>query len=147
MYSVRDDEIVAKSLGINVFRTKLIAFCLQAALSGLAGGLYAMMNKYIGSDLFTWTKASTIVIMAMVGGITSPLGSIIGAIIVTALPETFRGLQQYLRLAYGVAIIILMIFMPMGIASIGSTAKALISKVKNKGGRISNYAIKGGETH
>ena len=85
--------------------------------------------------------------MAMVGGITSPLGSIIGAIIVTALPETFRGLQQYLRLAYGVAIIILMIFMPMGIASIGSTAKALISKVKNKGGRISNYAIKGGETH
>ena len=115
LYSIRDDEIVANSLGINVYRTKLIAFVIQAMLGGLAGALYAMQISYIGSDIFTWVKATSIVIMAMVGGINSPLGTIIGAIIVTALPEIFRNFQQYLRLIYGIAIILLMVFMPSGI--------------------------------
>lgn len=132
LYSIRDDEIVANSLGINVYRTKLIAFVIQAMLGGLAGGLYAMQNSYIGSDIFTWVKATSIVIMAMVGGINSSLGTILGAIIVTALPEIFRDFQQYLRLIYGIAIILLMVFMPSGIMGIGGTVKNAVGKARQK---------------
>ena len=132
LYAIRDDEIVASCFGINVFRTKLIAFCLQAMLGGLAGGLYAMQNSYIGSDIFTWIKATSIVIMAMVGGINSSLGTILGAIIVTALPEIFRSFQQYLRLIYGIAIILLMIFMPSGIMGIGGTIKNVVAKARKR---------------
>ncbi len=146
LYSIRDDEIVANSLGINVYRTKLIAFVIQAMLGGLAGALYAMQNSYIGSDIFTWVKATSIVIMAMVGGINSPLGTIIGAIIVTALPEIFRNFQQYLRLIYGIAIILLMVFMPSGIMGIGSTVKSAIDKSRRKRTAQKNL-VNGGSTN
>ena len=145
LYSIRDDEIVANSLGINVFRTKLIAFTLQAVLCGLAGGLYAMQNSYIGSDIFTWTKGTSIVIMAMVGGINNPLGAIIGSIIVTALPEIFRSFQQYLRLIYGVAIILLMIFMPDGIMGIGAMVRTLLAKGSKKRAKAKESTNAGGE--
>ena len=130
--SIRDDEIIANSLGINVFRSKLIAFTLQGVLCGLAGALYAMQNSYIGSDVFTWTRATSIVIMVMVGGVNNTLGAVIGSVIVTALPEIFRGFQQYLRFAYGIVIILLMIFLPSGIMGIGSAVKSFLAKAKKK---------------
>ncbi|GHS87599.1 branched-chain amino acid ABC transporter permease [Synergistales bacterium] len=118
--SVRDNEIAAQTLGVNIYKTKVIAFTVAGALSGLAGGLYAMHNQFISSDIFTFDMATTYVIMAMLGGVNNTVGVFVGALLVTMLPEWLRPIQRYLKLTYGVGIIFLMIFMPMGLAGLGN---------------------------
>ncbi len=113
--SIRDNEIAAQSLGVNIYRTRVIAFVIAGAFAGLSGSLLAQHNRFISGDQFSFAKSTTIVIMSMLGGINSTPGIFVGALIVTFLPEVLRGLDKYLMLIYGFAVIIMMIFMPMGI--------------------------------
>lgn len=116
--SIRDNEIAAQSLGVNIFRTRLIAFVLSAMLGGLSGALLAHQSGYISSYLFTYNQSITFLIMTMLGGVASPAGTVVGAVLVTMLPEWLRVMQRYLRLIYGASVVILMIFMPMGLAGL-----------------------------
>jgi branched-chain amino acid transport system permease protein len=134
--SIRDNEIAAQTLGVDIYRTKVIAFTIAGALSGLAGGLYAMHNQFISSDLFTFDMATTYVIMAMLGGVNDTAGVFVGAILVTMLPEWLRPVQRYLKLAYGVGVILLMIFMPMGLAGLGGAILKKVSKKIRTQGRM-----------
>ena len=126
--SIRDNEIAAQTLGVNIYRTKIIAFTIAGALSGLSGGLYAMHSQFISSDLFTFDVATTYVIMTMLGGVNNTAGVFVGAILVTMLPEWLRPVQRYLKLCYGVGIIFLMVFMPMGLAGLGNAILKKASK-------------------
>ena len=126
--SIRDNEIAAQTLGVNIYRTKIIAFTIAGALSGLSGGLYAMHNQFISSDLFTFDVATTYVIMTMLGGVNNTAGVFVGAILVTMLPEWLRPVQRYLKLCYGIGIILLMVFMPMGLAGLGNAILKKISR-------------------
>jgi len=128
--SIRDNEIAAQTLGVNIYRTKIIAFTIAGALSGLSGGLYAMHGQFISSDLFTFEVATTYVIMTMLGGVNNTAGVFFGAILVTMLPEWLRPVQRYLKLCYGVGIIILMVFMPMGLAGL---CNAILKKIFKPG--------------
>ena len=132
--SVRDNEIAAQSLGVDVFSTKIVAFTIAGALSGLAGGLLAQHNSYISASLFTYDTSVTFLIMLMLGGVNSTIGTFMGAVLVTMLPEWLRPLQQYLKLIYGIAIILLMVFMPMGLAGVFQMIAQKLSK-HIKGGR------------
>jgi branched-chain amino acid transport system permease protein len=127
--SIRDNEIAAQTLGVNIYRTKVIAFTIAGALSGLAGGLYAMHGQFISSDLFTFDMATTYVIMTMLGGVNNTVGVFVGSILVTMLPEWLRPVQRYLKLSYGVGIILLMIFMPMGLAGLGNAILKKAAKI------------------
>lgn len=116
--SIRDNEIAAQTLGVDVYRTKVIAFTIAGTLAGLAGALLAMHNRFIAADNFTFDVTTTYIIMAMLGGVNNTVGVFVGSLLVTMLPEWLRPVQQYLKLIYGIGVILLMVFMPMGLAGL-----------------------------
>ncbi|MCL1999801.1 MAG: branched-chain amino acid ABC transporter permease [Planctomycetes bacterium] len=114
--SIRDNEIAAQTLGVNVYMTRVWAFMLAGMLAALAGSLYVMHIKFVSGDLFTFDMSTTYVIMVMLGGVNSTPGAFVGAILVMMMPEWLRPLRRYLKLMWGVGVILLMMFMPMGLA-------------------------------
>ncbi len=69
--AIRDNEIAAQTLGINVYMTKVVAFTIAGVLAAVAGSLYAMHSQFVSSDMFTYERATTYIIMAMLGGVNS----------------------------------------------------------------------------
>ena len=118
--SVRDNEIAANTLGVNVYMTKVWAFAIAGMLAALAGSLYAMHAKFISGDLFTFDMSTTYVIMVMLGGVNSTPGVFVGAVLVMMMPEWLRPVERYLKLFYGIGVILLMMFMPMGLAGMAN---------------------------
>ena len=118
MRAVRDNELAASANGIDVFRTKLIAFALAALLGGLGGGLFAGGFSYISPDQFAFADSIVLLTMALLGGASSPIGAAIGTGLLILIPEWLRFLKSvpglYLAV-YGVAVILIVIFMPDGI--------------------------------
>ena len=129
MRAVRDNELAASANGIDVFRTKLIAFALAALLGGLGGGLFAGGFSYISPDQFAFADSIVLLTMALLGGASSPIGAAIGTGLLILIPEWLRFLKSvpglYLA-AYGVAVILIVIFMPDGIW--GYVSKAFRSR-------------------
>ncbi len=118
MRAVRDNELAASANGIDVFRTKLIAFALAALLAGLGGGLFAGGFSYISPDQFVFADSIVLLTMALLGGASSPIGAAIGTGLLILIPEWLRFLKSvpglYLAV-YGLAVILIVIFMPDGI--------------------------------
>ena len=118
MRAVRDNELAASAAGIDVFRTKVIAFALGALLGGLGGGLFAGGFSYISPDQFAFSNSIVLLTMALLGGVSSPIGSTIGTGLLILIPEWLRFLKSvpglYLAI-YGVAVILIVVFMPEGI--------------------------------
>lgn len=130
--SVRDNDTAALTLGVDVYKTKVKAFTIAGSLGGLAGALYVMQGNFVASDMFAYNNATQFIIMAMVGGINNTFGSIVGSVLITILPEVFRSLERYLQLVYGLAVIVLMVFMPMGLSGMGHNIGEWLNK-KRKG--------------
>ncbi len=130
--AIRDNEIAAQTLGINVYMTKVIAFTIAGVLAAVAGSLYAMHSQFVSSDMFTFERATSYIIMAMLGGVNNTAGIFVGSVLVTMLPEWLRFMQQYLQLIYGIGVILLMVFMPMGLAGLASKVGKKIRR-KRKG--------------
>ena len=118
MRAVRDNELAASANGIDIFRTKLIAFALAALLAGLGGGLFAGGFSYISPDQFAFADSIVLLTMALLGGASSPIGAAVGTGLLILIPEWLQFLKSvpglYLAL-YGVAVILIVIFMPDGI--------------------------------
>ena len=118
MRAVRDNELAASTAGIDVFRTKLAAFLICAALAGLGGGLFAGGFEYISPDQFSFADSIVLMTMALLGGIASPIGSAIGTGLLILIPEWLRFLKSipglYLAI-YGAAVILIIIFLPDGV--------------------------------
>lgn len=113
--AIREDELAARSMGINVFYYKVVVFVLSAMIMGLAGAFYAQYMTYIDPAVFTVSASLNILIMAIFGGLGNILGTVIGASVLTILPETIRFLSEYRNLVYGVLIIVLMLVKPDGL--------------------------------
>jgi branched-chain amino acid transport system permease protein len=118
MRAVRDNELAAGVNGIDVFRTKIYAFALCAALGGLAGGLFAGGFAYVSPDQFTFNDSIVFLTMSLLGGSASPIGSVIGTGLLILIPEWLRFLKSvpglYLAI-YGLFVILIIRFMPDGI--------------------------------
>ena len=101
--SVREDEIASECMGINVTRTKVMAFVISSFFAGAAGSLFAHFNNFLNPATFSFVKSVDVVIMVVLGGMGSLTGSFIGAIVVTILPEALRPLQKLIGidLAHG----------------------------------------------
>lgn len=113
--ALREDDIAAQSYGISLNRYKSLVFIVSAALAGLAGAFTGHMYTYINHETFTNTTSILLLTMAILGGLGNMLGAIVGAVVLTALPEVFRGLADYRYLIYGLALLLLIRFRPQGL--------------------------------
>jgi branched-chain amino acid transport system permease protein len=118
MRAVRDNELAAGVVGIDVFRTKVSAFALSAVLGGLAGGLFAGGFAYVSPDQFSFAESVVFLTMSLLGGVASPIGSAIGTGLLILIPEWLRFLKSvpglYLAI-YGLSVILIIRYMPDGI--------------------------------
>jgi branched-chain amino acid transport system permease protein len=113
--AIKEDEIAAGLMGIDVNNTKLFAFVLGAALAGLAGGLNAHLTFFIGPNEFGFDRGVEILTMAILGGIHSLIGPLLGSSILTLLPEVLRGFSDFRLIANGVILVLIVLFLPKGI--------------------------------
>jgi len=115
MRAIRENELAAEALGVDTRRVKVIAFILSAVIAALGGAIYASGYLYISPDSFNFDHAVAFLAMVLVGGSESALGAILGATLLTFLPEWLRDLKRIYLVIYGCAIILVIVFMPEGL--------------------------------
>ena len=121
--AIREDEIAAASQGIAIRRYKLAAFVAGAALAAWAGGLSAHLNFSIEPGDFGFTRAVQILVYAVVGGTPSVAGPILGATLLTALPEILRPLREYRDIFAGLILMGVIIYVPRGLVTLAELRK------------------------
>jgi branched-chain amino acid transport system permease protein len=115
--AIRTSEIAAQASGINAAAYKIIAFVLSAFYTGVAGGLFAFVVGFLSPDAFDVFLSVDFLVMIILGGLGSVLGSVAGAAIVTVLNDSLAGFQAFRPLIFGAIMIICMLFMPGGLAA------------------------------
>lgn len=115
--AIRTSEIAAQASGINAAAYKTIAFVLSAFYTGVAGGLFAFVVGFLSPDAFDVFLSVDFLVMIILGGLGSVLGSVAGAAIVTVLNDSLAGFQAFRPLIFGAIMITCMLFMPGGLAA------------------------------
>ena len=113
--ALREDEIACKSLGVNPRNTKLTAFAIGAMFGGFAGSFFATRQAFISPESFTFIESAIIVAIVVLGGMGSQTGVVLASIFLIGITEIFRDLEQYRMIAFGGAMVLIMIFKPKGI--------------------------------
>lgn len=128
MLAVSQSETAARSLGINPTAARTLAFVIAAATAGLAGVLYAFLNSYISPDTFNFSESVRFLLMVILGGAATTWGPVVGAYVLTYLPEYLQQLQHWQKFAYGALLALVMFGLPRGI--IGTLGHQLRRMVK-----------------
>lgn len=115
LLAIREDEIAAESVGINIARYKVIAFVIGAFFAGIGGGLFAHLMTYLHPNSFTFLKSVEFVVMIVLGGMGSLTGTLISSTLITILPELLRAASEWRMIIYSLLLIIMMIRRPQGI--------------------------------
>jgi len=115
MLAVSQSETAARALGVNATAMRTLAFVVAAVTAGIAGSYYAFLNSYISPDIFTFSDSIRFLLMVILGGAASTFGPIIGAYILTYLPEYLQQFAVWQKFAYGALLLIVMFVMPRGI--------------------------------
>ena len=113
--ALREDEIACKSLGVNPRNTKLTAFAIGAMFGGFAGSFFATRQAFISPESFTFIESAIIVAIVVLGGMGSQTGVVLSTIFLIGLIEVFRDFESYRMIAFGGAMVLIMIFRPRGI--------------------------------
>ena len=113
--ALREDEIACRSLGLNPTMIKLSALTLSAAFAGLAGAFFAARQGHINPESFTFIESAMVLAIVVLGGMGSQLGVMLAAIAITALPELAREFDEYRMLAFGLVMVLMMIWRPQGL--------------------------------
>lgn len=116
--AIAGSEEAARALGIAVARYKLLAFLLSAALASLAGSLFVHVVGFVSPEVFGLHMVILTFTMLYVGGIGTIAGPLLGALVISLLPEVFRGFKDYQDLAYGAALIVMLIYAPKGLSAL-----------------------------
>ncbi len=120
--AIRGGEPLAESLGINAMGNKLVSFTTSAFFAGLAGSLYASYHGFISPDTSNFHIGFDLLIYLLVGGVSTMAGPIIGAVIMTLIPESLQFLLEYRIIFYGGFLILIVIFLPKGLVGLWETA-------------------------
>ncbi len=115
MEAMREDETAAQVMGVNLWRYRLGALVASAALAGLAGCLNAHVSDFIGPNEYGFEPAVTILSYALLGGIGTPLAPVLGAWVLTLLPELLRGISDIRLVLNGLIIVLAVLFLPSGL--------------------------------
>ncbi|WP_312525992.1 branched-chain amino acid ABC transporter permease [Paracoccus sp. (in: a-proteobacteria)] len=113
--ALHGSEIAARTIGIDVPRAKLQAFVISSVFASVSGSLLALQNKFVSPDVAGYMHSIEMVTMAVLGGVGSVLGAILGAGILTLLPQALTVFAEYEQLMLGLVMIVVMIFMPQGL--------------------------------
>ncbi|MPM78889.1 hypothetical protein SDC9_125904 [bioreactor metagenome] len=113
--AIRDNEIAADVMGIDTTKYKITAFCIAAFIAGVAGGLYAHLLAFIQPDSFGFTKSSDFLVFMYAGGSGSLTGSIVGAALLTVLPEVLRFLSEWRLAVYAAVLVMVMLYRSDGL--------------------------------
>ena len=124
LISIRDDELAAEAMGVHTTRYKVMAFVISSAMAGAGGVLLAHFDGYLNP------KSFEILIMIILGGLGSIVGSVIGAIVLTILPESLRAFAEYRMVIYSLLLIILMITRPQGLLGSTNAFKGLRKRLR-----------------
>jgi branched-chain amino acid transport system permease protein len=114
--AIRDNDISAEAMGINLTIYKLLAFAISSFYTGVQGGLYALLLGYLEPNMFTFLETIGLFVAVIVGGLASVEGSILGAAFVILVPQVFSNAKQLVPVVFGVVILIILIFEPLGLA-------------------------------
>jgi branched-chain amino acid transport system permease protein len=118
------DETAARLSGINTWAAKVQIFVIAAGIASLGGSLYAHYITFLSPDSFGFMFSVELIVMVVVGGTRSIWGSVVGAVLLTVLPEYLRALKDYDVLVYGVIVIVVVMWAPSGIAGLARRAFA-----------------------
>jgi len=118
LQAIRDSEIAAEVMGVDAPRYKVLAFALSAVYAGIGGCLYAHLSGYISPDTYGFDQTVVFVTMLVLGGAGSLAGCVLGAVLLTFLPEWLRVLKDYYMVIYGVSVLLLMVFLPGGVVGL-----------------------------
>jgi branched-chain amino acid transport system permease protein len=124
--SIAENVRLAEASGIDVSRYQVIAFSLGSGIAGSAGAMMIHYVRFISPDSFTFNDSIAYITMLLVGGRNSLVGGVLGSLFVTPLPEALRGLVGAQHILYGVILLGVLLFLPGGLASIGTTFKRFV---------------------
>ncbi len=113
--AIRDDYQAAKAMGVNTVYYQILAFAVSAGYAGAAGALFAHLNTYISPDIFEFKSTLYVMTMTMVGGMGSLTGSLVGGLALPILQEYLRVIKNWQLVVYGVAIMVVVLFIPGGV--------------------------------
>lgn len=135
--SIREDEIAAEASGISLTYYKTVTFAISAFFAGIAGGLYAHYLSILDPSNFGFMKSVEILVMVVLGGLGSVIGSIVSASVLTIIPELLRSFADYRMVAYSLLLIIVMIFKPSGLFgrydfSLGPAIDSAFGKIRGR---------------
>ncbi|HNX73127.1 MAG TPA: branched-chain amino acid ABC transporter permease [Spirochaetales bacterium] len=130
MIAVREEELAAQVTGINVFGSKMTALVISAVYAGVAGVFFAHYMTFLQPKMFAMSKSTELTIIVIFGGLGSISGSVLGALLLTALPEVLRAFDIWRLVVYGAAVIIIMISRPKGLMGGVELTPAGIRKVQ-----------------
>ena len=129
--SVREDEVAAESMGINITKQKIIAFAMGAFFAGIAGAVHASYFHFISPGQFGFLKSIDILVIVVLGGMGSTSGSIIAAILLAVMNAYLRAFPEIRMILYSLMLVTIMIFRPQGI--MGSKELSLDKMVRRIG--------------
>jgi len=119
LISIREDELAAEAMGVNTTRYKVISFVISSAFAGVAGALFGHFRQFLHTNDFQFIKSIEIIIMIVLGGMGSITGAVLGAIVITILPELLRklpgDLYGYRLVIYSALLILIMLTRPQGV--------------------------------
>jgi branched-chain amino acid transport system permease protein len=142
LLALRDNPLVATSLGVDLVRVRLAAFAVSAAFAGLGGGLFAILNGYVSPQSFLAGRSIEILIGAIVGGITSVSGAFLGALFVVFVPEWTSELSPAMGgLIYGTCLIAMMLVARDGLAGLVQRVAPIVFSLARKGPTRSAAAV------
>ena len=115
MRAVRDSELASRSLGLDPVVIRTAAFTLSAALTGVAGAIFASLTQFISPESFPFLQSILFLLVAIIGGIGTVLGPVVGALVVVLLPEFLSALAEYRLLFVGVLLLVVLVATPRGV--------------------------------
>ena len=143
--AVREEELAAKSIGIDVIRYKMLAFLISCALCGLAGGLLAGYMGYLYPTMFTMAKSNELTMTVILGGTGSLTGTILAGLVLIPLPEYLRieSAEEWRMVLYGVLVVAVIVFKPSGlmgskeftVSGVLRRCKQLAARVRKRGSK------------
>ena len=115
LMSIHGSELAATAMGVNAARFKIQVFIVSAVMASVAGSLYAHYVQYINPPVFDLFFSIKLVMMVVIGGMTNVWGALIGAVLITFLPEWLLFLEDFDILAYGLILLLITMFFPKGL--------------------------------